>query len=76
MRTVTIMSANTPEGTVSLHSSVVESTESALAHLQHMTSLFPDVEPVYVTTGSYWRWTWEYVNELGVRCNDTVRMIA
>lgn len=28
-----------------------------------------------ITSGHYWRWTWEYVNALGYRCTDTVRLV-
>lgn len=74
MRTFTIMSISTEQGTVSLVSRVDESTESALAHLEAMSKAAP-VEPVYVTTsGHSWRWTWEYVS-MGTRCTDTVRLI-
>lgn len=70
--TYTITSASDSSGTFALTSKVAESTESALRHLRAMGEGRP--EPVYVSGRAGWRWTWEYVNERGIRCSDTVRM--
>lgn len=75
MRTHTVTSVTVPgQGTFAISSNVVESAESALEHLREM-SRGRTSEPFYVTSGHYWRWTWEYVNALGYRCTDTVRLV-
>lgn len=70
--TVTIMSASDSRGTFALTSKVTESAGSALRHLEAMGEGRP--EPVYDVRSGGWRWTWEYVNDQGVRCSDTVRI--
>lgn len=72
--TITIMSVTDKDQTWAISSRVVESTDSALDHLRLMGQGHP--EPVYVVSEAGWRWTWEYVNELGNRCTDTVRVVA
>lgn len=75
MRTQTITSVNLPGlGTWSITSVVTESVDEALDHLNEMGKRTP-VEPFCVTSGHVWRWTWEYVNALGYRCTDTVRLL-
>lgn len=75
MRTQTITSVTVPgQGTWAITSNVTESTESALDHVREMGKGMK-VEPHYVTYGLVWRWTWEYVDDRGFRCADTVRLI-
>lgn len=75
MRTQTITSVTVPgQGTWAISSNVTESAESALDHLREMSKGMKG-EPFYVTSGHCWRWTWEYVDDRGFRCTDTVRMI-
>lgn len=71
--TYTLMSVSDSQGTITLTSKVVESTDSALEHLRAMGE--GRGEPVYVSGQAGWRWTWEYVTEFGLRCTDTVRMV-
>ena len=74
MRTFTITTVTDREATWGLSSNVVESAESALAHLEAM-SRDRESEPFIQITARSWRWTWEWVADNGRRCTDTVRLV-
>lgn len=70
--TATIMTGSDKLGTFALVNKVQEPVSSALEHLEAMGKGKP--EPVYDVRSGGWRWTWEYVNDQGIRCTDTVRI--
>lgn len=71
--TWTSMSATTPDlGTVAITSKVVESVESAMAHVRAMGDGQP--APVVDVRSGGWRWTWERRLTGGGSVTDTVRI--
>lgn len=72
--TLTITSVTDDHQTWSISSNVRESVDDALEHLREMSNGLP-AEPFYVSGQAGWRWTWEYVNDRGHRCSETVRIV-